>query len=35
MKPLANLTSFTRTDADLRKVLTLATVLHGRRYRKP
>jgi acyl-CoA reductase-like NAD-dependent aldehyde dehydrogenase len=35
MKPLANLTSFGRTDADLRKALVLATVLHGRRYRKP
>ena len=35
MKPLANLTSFTRTDADLRKVLALATILHGRRYRRP
>jgi acyl-CoA reductase-like NAD-dependent aldehyde dehydrogenase len=34
MKPLATLTSFTRTDADVRKVLTLATILHGRRYRK-
>jgi acyl-CoA reductase-like NAD-dependent aldehyde dehydrogenase len=34
-RPLANLTSFGRTDADLRKALTLATVLHGRRYRKP
>jgi acyl-CoA reductase-like NAD-dependent aldehyde dehydrogenase len=35
MKPLANLTSFTRTDADLRKALFLATILHGRRYRRP
>ncbi|MGH3273678.1 MAG: aldehyde dehydrogenase family protein, partial [Streptosporangiaceae bacterium] len=35
MRPLANLTSFTRTDADLRKALTMATLLHGRRYRKP
>jgi acyl-CoA reductase-like NAD-dependent aldehyde dehydrogenase len=35
MKPLANLTSFTRTDEDVKKVLTMATVLHGRRYRKP
>ena len=35
MKPLANLTSFTRTDQDVKKVLTMATVLHGRRYRKP
>jgi acyl-CoA reductase-like NAD-dependent aldehyde dehydrogenase len=35
MQPLANLTSFTRTDQDVKKVLTMATVLHGRRYRKP
>jgi acyl-CoA reductase-like NAD-dependent aldehyde dehydrogenase len=35
MRAPANLTSFGRTDGDLRKVLTLATVLHGRRYRKP
>jgi acyl-CoA reductase-like NAD-dependent aldehyde dehydrogenase len=34
MKPLANLTSFTRTDADVRKMLTMATILHGRSYRK-
>lgn len=33
MKPMANLTSFNRTDQDLRKVLNLATFLHGRRYR--
>lgn len=33
MKPVANLTSFNRTDQDLRKVLNLATFLHGRRYR--
>ena len=32
MKPMANLTSFGRTDQDLRKVLNLATFLHGRRY---
>jgi acyl-CoA reductase-like NAD-dependent aldehyde dehydrogenase len=35
MRPLANLTSFTRTDQDVKKVLTMATVLHGGRYRKP
>jgi acyl-CoA reductase-like NAD-dependent aldehyde dehydrogenase len=34
MRPVANLASFTRTDADLRKALTLVTLLHGRRYRK-
>src|SRR5450755_529581 len=33
MKPMVNLTSFTRTDKDLRKVLSLATMLHGRHYR--
>jgi acyl-CoA reductase-like NAD-dependent aldehyde dehydrogenase len=34
MKPMVNLTSFSRTDDDMRKLLTLATMLHGRRYRK-
>ncbi len=33
MKPPVNLTSFTRTDQDMRKILSLATTLHGRRYR--
>jgi acyl-CoA reductase-like NAD-dependent aldehyde dehydrogenase len=33
MKPPVNLTSFGRTDADLGKILRLATMLHGRRYR--
>ncbi len=33
MKARPNLTSFGRTDEDLKKVLTLATVLHGRRYK--
>ncbi len=33
MKPPVNLTSFNRTDADLRKVLSLATILHGKRYK--
>ncbi|HTS98233.1 MAG TPA: aldehyde dehydrogenase family protein [Streptosporangiaceae bacterium] len=33
MKPPVNLTSFTRTDQDMRKILSLATMLHGRRYR--
>jgi len=32
MRPLVKLTSFTRTDADMRKILTLATLLHGKRY---
>jgi len=34
MKPLVNLTSFARTDEDMKKVLTLATFLHGKRYRR-
>jgi len=33
MKARPNLTSFGRTDEDLRKVLNLATILHGRRYK--
>jgi len=33
MRPAVNLTSFSRTDKDMRKILTLANVLHGRRYR--
>jgi acyl-CoA reductase-like NAD-dependent aldehyde dehydrogenase len=33
MKPMVNLTSFTRTDADMKKILTLATILHGKRYK--
>jgi acyl-CoA reductase-like NAD-dependent aldehyde dehydrogenase len=33
MRPPVNLTSFSRTDTDLKKVLTAATLLHGRRYR--
>jgi acyl-CoA reductase-like NAD-dependent aldehyde dehydrogenase len=33
MKPPVNLTSFSRTDKDLDKVLSLVTLLHGRRYR--
>jgi acyl-CoA reductase-like NAD-dependent aldehyde dehydrogenase len=33
MKPMVNVTSFSRTDQDMRKLLTLATVLHGRRYK--
>jgi acyl-CoA reductase-like NAD-dependent aldehyde dehydrogenase len=34
MRPVADLASFNRTDADMRKVLALVTLLHGRRYRK-
>jgi acyl-CoA reductase-like NAD-dependent aldehyde dehydrogenase len=33
MKPMVNLTSFTRTDKDMKKILTLATILHGKRYK--
>jgi acyl-CoA reductase-like NAD-dependent aldehyde dehydrogenase len=33
MKPMVNLTSFTRTDADMKKILSLATLLHGKRYK--
>ena len=33
MKPMVNLTSLSRTDQDMRKLLGLATVLHGRRYK--
>ena len=34
-KPPVNLTTFSRTDADLRRILRLVTILHGRSYRKP
>ena len=34
MKPLLNLTSFARTDEDMKKILSLVTVLHGKRYKK-
>jgi hypothetical protein len=30
---MVNLTSFSRTDQDMRKLLGLATMLHGRRYK--
>ena len=33
MKPMVNLTSFGRTDQDMKRLLGLATLLHGRRYR--
>jgi acyl-CoA reductase-like NAD-dependent aldehyde dehydrogenase len=32
MRPLVNLTSFARTDQDMKKILNLATILHGKRY---
>ena len=34
MKPLVNLTSCTRTDQDMKKILGLVTFLHGKRYKK-
>jgi acyl-CoA reductase-like NAD-dependent aldehyde dehydrogenase len=33
MKPMVNLTSFSRTDQDMRKLIALVTMLHGRRYK--
>jgi len=33
IRPLINLTSFGRTDKDMRRILTLITLLHGRLYR--
>jgi acyl-CoA reductase-like NAD-dependent aldehyde dehydrogenase len=33
MKPLVNLTSFSRTDEDMKKIIRLVTFLHGRRYK--
>jgi acyl-CoA reductase-like NAD-dependent aldehyde dehydrogenase len=33
MKPMINLTSFSRTDQDMRKLVSLVTMLHGRRYK--
>jgi acyl-CoA reductase-like NAD-dependent aldehyde dehydrogenase len=33
MKPLLNLTSFSRSDTDMKRLLTGVTMLHGRRYR--
>jgi acyl-CoA reductase-like NAD-dependent aldehyde dehydrogenase len=33
MRPLINLTSFGRTDKDMRRIITLVTLLHGRLYR--
>ena len=34
MRPLVNLTTFRRTDQDMRRILSLVTLLHGRRYRR-
>jgi hypothetical protein len=33
MKPPVNLTSFSRSDKDLKRVLNVATMLHGRLYK--
>jgi acyl-CoA reductase-like NAD-dependent aldehyde dehydrogenase len=33
MRPLVNLMSFGRTDRDMRRIMTLVTLLHGRLYR--
>jgi len=33
MKPMVNLTSFSRTDKDMKKILSLATMMHGKRYK--
>jgi acyl-CoA reductase-like NAD-dependent aldehyde dehydrogenase len=33
MRPLINLTSFGRTDKDMKRIITLVTLLHGRLYR--
>ena len=33
MRPLINLTSFGRTEKDMRRIVTLVTLLHGRLYR--
>ena len=33
MKPMVNLTSFPRSDKDMKRILSLATMLHGKRYK--
>jgi acyl-CoA reductase-like NAD-dependent aldehyde dehydrogenase len=33
MKPTTNLTTFTRTDKDMKNIMTLITLLHGKRYK--
>ncbi|HXZ64433.1 MAG TPA: aldehyde dehydrogenase family protein [Streptosporangiaceae bacterium] len=35
MKPPLNLTSFDRTDEDMKRILSLALLLHGKRYQSP
>ena len=34
-RPAVNLTTFRRTDADMRRILRLVNLLHGRRYKQP
>jgi acyl-CoA reductase-like NAD-dependent aldehyde dehydrogenase len=33
MKPMVNLATFARTDQDMKKILSLVTILHGKRYK--
>jgi acyl-CoA reductase-like NAD-dependent aldehyde dehydrogenase len=33
MKPMVNLATFTRSDQDMKKILSLVTILHGKRYK--
>jgi acyl-CoA reductase-like NAD-dependent aldehyde dehydrogenase len=33
MKPMVNLTSFSRTDKDMNRIMNLVTILHGKRYK--
>ena len=33
MKPMSNLTSFSRTDKDMNNIMTLVTLVHGKRYK--
>jgi hypothetical protein len=33
MRPLINVMTFSRTDKDMRRIMTLVTLLHGRLYR--
>jgi len=33
MRPMVNLTSLSRTDKDMKRILSLATMLHGKRYK--
>jgi acyl-CoA reductase-like NAD-dependent aldehyde dehydrogenase len=32
MKPMTNLTTFTRSDKDMKSIMSLITLLHGKRY---